>query len=447
MFRRLLILNFRLVHAVSHRTRRRFTASGQVALGALVAAGILGIDTRQSLTYQGFALLLGVLLVSLLSGLLFRGHFRARRHLPLRVTVGQPFAYRVTVENRSGRPQKGLWLIDELAAAPPSPEDFEGMRLPGERHQNWFDRIVGYPRWAWLMQRQAGARLPETAIPPLAPSSAVEISVTVKPLRRGHLRFRRLYVARPDPFGLVKAWRRVECRQSLLVLPRRYPVPRIPLPGQRRYQRGGLGAASQVGDSQEVVSVREYRPGDSPHHIHWRTWARTGRPFVKEFQDEFFVRHALVLDTYADRSGAERFEEAVSVAASFLDGMPLRDSLLDLVFVGNRPYRFTAGRGLGSTVGLLEVLACVEPDPSGAVGKLVDTVLGQADTISGCICVLLDWDETRRRMVEGLRARGVTVLALHILERDGPDPDAVGDAGPALRTLRVGEVAEGLARL
>jgi uncharacterized protein (DUF58 family) len=56
---------------------------------------------------------------------------------------------------------------------------------------------------------------------------------------------------------------------------------------------------------------------------------------VKEFEDEFFVRHALVLDTFTDEPHSEILEEAVSVAASFACTVLTQESLLDLLFVGN----------------------------------------------------------------------------------------------------------------
>jgi uncharacterized protein (DUF58 family) len=62
--------------------------------------------------------------------------------------------------------------------------------------------------------------------------------------------------------------------------------------------------ASNIGQSEEFVSLREYRRGDPPRHIHWRSWAKAGKPIVKEFEDEFFVRHALVLDTFTPRRSA-----------------------------------------------------------------------------------------------------------------------------------------------
>ena len=82
---------------------------------------------------------------------------------------------------------------------------------------------------------------------------------------------------------------------------------------------------------------------------------------MKEYQDEYFVRHGLVLDTFPATNNPLVFEEAVSVAASFACSVLTQESLLDLLFVGTEAYRFTAGRGLGSPDKMLEVLACVEP--------------------------------------------------------------------------------------
>ncbi len=81
---------------------------------------------------------------------------------------------------------------------------------------------------------------------------------------------------------------------------------------------------------------------------------------MKEFEDEFFVRHALVLDTFDEEPNSELLEEAVSVAASFACTALTQESLLDLLFVGNQSYCFTAGRGLGYADQMLEILGCGE---------------------------------------------------------------------------------------
>jgi hypothetical protein len=54
---------------------------------------------------------------------------------------------------------------------------------------------------------------------------------------------------------------------------------------------------------------------------------------VKEYQDEFFERHALVLDTGTRRGEDAAFEDAVALAASFVYTIDTQECLLDLLFV------------------------------------------------------------------------------------------------------------------
>jgi uncharacterized protein (DUF58 family) len=92
----------------------------------------------------------------------------------------------------------------------------------------------------------------------------------------------------------------------VLILPRRYPLPAIALPGTAKYHEGGVALAASVGQSEEYVALRDYRHGDPLRHIHWRSWARVGKPVVKEFEDEFFVRHALMFSGARPHQSGER---------------------------------------------------------------------------------------------------------------------------------------------
>src|SRR6185295_2895545 len=139
-------------------------------------------------------------------------------------------------------------------------------------------------------------------------------------------------------------------------LPQCYRLPPLLLPGARRYQHGGVALASSVGDSEEFVALRDYRPGDPLQRVHWKSFARVGYPVVKEYQDEFFERHALIIDTFGGSATEEAFEDAVAVAASFAAAVDTRECLLDLMFVGRETYCFTAGSGQLQAQHLLEVL-------------------------------------------------------------------------------------------
>jgi uncharacterized protein (DUF58 family) len=214
----------------------------------------------------------------------------------------------------------------------------------------------------------------------------------------------------------------------------------IRLSGTRKYQPGGVALASTVGDSEEFVSLRDYRAGDPMRRIHWKSWARVGRPVVKEYLDEFFVRHALILDTFASHLGDPIFEEAVSVAASVAISMQTQESLLDLMFVGPEAYCFTAGRGVAHTEQLLEVLACVAPCRDKPFRTLHHAVIDRHDSLSGCVCVLLAWDDARQELVRQLEALGTPTRVLVVGE-----PGTLDRLPGDVHRLEVGRIAEGLA--
>jgi len=260
-------------------------------------------------------------------------------------------------------------------------------------------------------------------------------------LRRGVAHSDGLTVARADPLGLVKAHQRVSRRSNFIVLPRRYTLPPLTLPGSRRYQPGGVTLASSVGDSEEFVGLRDYRPGDPLQRIHWKSFARTARPIVREYQNEYFERHALVLDTFAPARDEPLFEDIVSVAASFAWTIDTRECLLDLMFVGAETYTYTAGRGQMQPGGLLEVLAGVQPCHDKPFSILANAVLSRRQALTGCICVLAAWDEARREFVRRLHAHGIESRAI-VVSRD-----LIAAPPPWLLVVTPGKVQEGLARL
>ena len=438
---------YRLFSRMRYETARRFTRPGMAVLIAVFVTGLMATDTENSVVYQSFMVLLAMLLVAVLFTLGFRLRLAVavERALPRFGTVGQPFAYRVTVRNLSPKLQAGLTLLENLADPRPSFQEWRAVQLDDERQLRSFR--FGQRRRSNPFKR---ATVKEATVPPIPVRQTAEVRVEITPHRRGALRFAGVSLARPDPLGLFRSLARVAASQTVLILPRRYALPRLALPGALKYQQGGVALAANVGQSEEFVALREYRRGDPLRHIHWRSWARVGKPIVKEFEDEFFVRHALVLDTFTERPHSDEFEEAVSVAASFACTLLTQESLLDLLFVGPQAYCFTAGRGLAHADQMLEILASVRACADQPFDTLEPLVLNHVSAVSGCICVLLAWDAPRRRFVEKLTALGLPVLVLVIVPRGcglsgpgGPWRDTAG----RLHVLEVGKIEEGLARL
>ncbi len=397
--------------------QRRFTRAGLALLGAVFLTALLAPDTDHNLTYQALPLLLFLLIMAVCLSWRFKAPFSASRRLPRFGTVGCPLGYLVLVKNLSPKAQNSLTLLENLADPRPSFRDWATVQRAEQKSLRSF-RFTG--RRSLNPFRVATVK--SAVVPAMPPGQEAEVRVELMPLRRGVLRFTGLTLARSDPLGLFRACRTVPLPQTVLILPKRYPLPAIPLPGTARYQEGGVALAASVGQSEEYVALRDYRHGDPLRHIHWRTWARVGRPVVKEFEDEFFVRHALVLDTFTEQPHGEAFEEAVSVAASFACTLPTQESLLDLLFVGPQSYCFTAGRGVAHVEQMLEILASVRPCADQPFRALEHLVLSHIQVVSGCICVLLAWDEARREFIRKLKALGVPVLALVIVPSGQAQP-------------------------
>ena len=425
--------------------RQRFTRAGLAVLGALILVTLLAPDTDNNVSYQALPLLLFLLVLAVCLSQRLKVSFTATRQLPRFGTVASPLVYRVAVKNVAGKVQSDLILQENLADSRPSFEEWMAV----ERAEQKALRSFQFSR-RQLTNPFRVAKVKEALVPPLAPGQEIEVQVELTPLHRGVLRFAGVTLARPDPIGLVRSLTTVPLPQTVLILPKRYPLPALALPGTVKYQEGGVALAASVGQSDEYVALRDYRHGDPLRHIHWRSWARVGRPVVKEFEDEFFVRHALVLDTFTDNPLSEGFEEAVSVAASFACALPTQESLLDLLFVGPQSYCFTAGRGVAHVEQMLEILASVRACADRPFAALEHLVLGHVEVVSGCICVLLAWDEGRRDFVGKLKALGVPVLVLVIVspgQGQTLEPGPLRDEPDRFFVLEAGQIELGLAKL
>jgi uncharacterized protein (DUF58 family) len=442
VLRRFWYRRFRAMTSFQQRWKRRFSPAGFLLLAALGGSAVVGLDTSRTVAYQIFTLLLAVLVVSIAGSVRFRASLTVRRSLPTYVTAGDTVTYRLFVGTTGPATERGLVAMEDLADPRPTFQEFLRGREPGEERRNAFDRAVGWYRWTWLLARNERAVVPTRLLPPVSPRRETEVRMDLVARRRGFVRFTGVTIARRDPLGLSNALLSLPLPDTVLVLPRRYPVPRVPLPGTRRYQPGGVTLASSVGESDEFVSLRDYRPGDARRRIHWRSFARVGHPVVREHQDEFFVRHALLLDTFTEHPD-ERFEEAVSVAASLACSLETHDSLLDLMFIGPQAYTFTAGRGLGTTARMLEILACVEPCQGQTFASLHRAVLAREGALSGSLCVLLGWDAARRDLVRDLRALGLPTRVFVVTADASGEPPS----GEQVHRLVVGRIAEDLARL
>ncbi len=416
MLRKLLFANFKLLYRLSQRIRRRFTSNGMMILMIMPVAGVFGFDTRTTLSFQIFSITLIMLVLSMAYAFFFHGKFSVARKLPDYGTVGIPVVYSCMISNKTKNPNKGLILIDDLKSQLPTLNEFADFKDPLDKKRNIFDRIVGYPRLVNVIQKMRGGSIKPVAIDYIAEESDININLELTPTRRGYVYFEKIRLAQTDPLGLFNAQKVYTKKDRLLILPKLLKTPKLKLYGKRTYQHGGINNASIVGDSQEFISLRDYRPGDPLRAIHWRSYAKRGEPIVKEYQDEYFVRYGLILDTYLNGQAFDLFEDAVSIAASLMSAQKDQDALLDLMFIGNNAYRFTSGRSVTDANNILEVLACIEPEQDSNIERLQKMIEQHIYECSALIFVLLALDEERQALIKNINQFNLPIKVLVVTD-------------------------------
>jgi uncharacterized protein (DUF58 family) len=397
--------------------RSRFTPVGRMFLASLIAVGLFAINPRATLAWQLAILLVAVLVAATLWAPLFRPRLGLTRSLPRFATAGSPLRYSLLVENRGSWLLRGLEVCDFVRAVRPTEPQIRAVD-GDEGGEGWFDRRIGYMRFTRALAVLEGARCRNVSVPDLAAGAREHVSVELTPLRRGYLQLAGVQLRRADPLGVFHAIARVPCAERLLVLPQRYPVSWSGAGGTMQRPRHGQSRSRTTGAGADFARLREYRPRDPLRHIHWRAWARLGEPVVKEFHEESPSRNALVLDTFAPPGcSPAAFDEAVSVAASFVADSSWRSGRLDLLFAGETTVHLgqgSEGEGVGR---MLEALACVELARTQGFAALADAVMHRLGGFSACVLVLLDWDTLRQELARAVLAARVATLVL-VVARD-----------------------------
>lgn len=412
MFKHLLLRQYKRVFCLSRWIRVHFTRMGHLCLIILLIAGVFGVDTKASSTYQLFMFLSIVFIFSFLSSLFNRFKCSIKRQLPRYATVGDPLVYSVTLSNQSKKNYYDLAYIEQLTEVFPNYSEL--INFYKRQNKPWYKKLISFRLWRRYLAFLKGSYIDEQAVTFLGVEQAAHIKVTCTPLRRGKLHFSGAYIAKADLLGLFRRLYFSAETEICLVLPKRYEIPALNLSGKRQYQLGGMSLANSVGDSSEFMSLREYRQGDALNQIHWKSFARHGKLIVKEYQDEYFVRRALLLDTDVGELNNDSFEAAVSVAASLAISERQNEALLDLMFVGRESYRFTTGRGIDHMPHLQEILAAVQPSDSQSFARLKQAVIAHVQQCSSLVCVLLHWDKERQLFFQSLTAQAIPLAVFLI---------------------------------
>lgn len=160
-------------------------------------------------------------------------------------------------------------------------------------------------------------------LPRLAPGAREKTQLPIPTHRRGEIEFGPLTLHRSALADLAQVSQVYGERTTVLVEPR--ILDAVGLPAGTR--RGHAGADERIAHGgTDLVSLREYLPGDDLRRLHWATSARRGSLMVREDADPSAPHLTVLLDDRPDSYAGEGFEEAVDVAASLLAAAALEAS-------------------------------------------------------------------------------------------------------------------------
>jgi uncharacterized protein (DUF58 family) len=256
----------------------------------------------------------------------------------------------------------------------------------------------------------AAADLVFDAVPPGASAVAV---TTVVVDRRGWLRYRPALVSSRFPLGLFSVTYETAAPAETLVHPREGRVSAALLARLRGATPAAGRAVARRTGIDHFHGLREWREGDDPRRIHWRTTARRGQRTFMEWRDEETRRVTVVLGASPGRGpeADRRFERAVSVVATVARAC-VRARLPVRVVLG-APGEPAGGAGLGDArrhEAVLDALSLVRSDDE----RRPEAALDDEETARGTTLVWVSAREEPRteERLDRLAARGVRVVRL-----------------------------------
>jgi len=248
---------------------------------------------------------------------------------------------------------------------------------------------------------------PAEVVSRLEPGRATEVTVMVRPRRRGYHRIPAPICRSSFPFNLLSFSTVPQNSQTLIVLPVFHGL-QMSVRGMSRHVRaGGAGFTGRTEVSPEYAGNRPFLPGDSPRRIDTRAWARLSVPATKEYHNDSDSYAGIVLDTRLPAGAVPssttgevpELEAAVSLCASIAFTLNQK-CLVDLLLVGPELHEYTTWPRAARLNKMHEILAGIEGRKGYTLDGIGSVVAERFYEMSEVIFVLLDWDETYWHLLE-----------------------------------------------
>ncbi|MCA9640510.1 MAG: DUF58 domain-containing protein [Polyangiaceae bacterium] len=365
------------------------TREGRFLTLLVMAIALASVDVQSTQVFLLWAALSGILLASLVGRHFFRlQQVKLRAQCPHRVTEGEALEIRLSVENNSDEPHQALRIT--------------GPFLPWDG--------------AWVS--------PAPRIAELEAGATAERTTHARFIERGEHHLDVFSAACLVPFGLALGPSVESDGCRFTVLPRPIQVRSLALSQATLDAGAKLGAKASRGRGAglELLGVRGYRAGDPVRDLHVRTWARTGKPHVREYQPTYEGRYLLLLDAAGARD-EPAFEASIRLTAGICTLWTDQGQICDLAVSGEAAVVHGIGSYRESLTAALDRLARVAPN-SLPIEEVLERIAALTSDEVEAIVVVTSSAERQRRISAMLRGLGHPSRTLCLVKRRvDPDPD------------------------
>ena len=376
--------------------RLRLPLPGAAFLMMMSAFFVGSLIGRSNMLMLVFAFMAGPFVINGWVTLRMLAQTRVSRKLPHHVMAGEPLDVELTIEN--GKSVMSSWLLDVT------------------------DRIAGNRE-----ELQTGVLF--TRVPPASTRSEC---YQLRLMQRGRYYFGPLVVSSRFPLGFVERALEFTADGDVIVFPRLGKLTEA-------WKQDSLTALELVEKEDprpgiyddEFHRLREFRWGDNPRAIHWRTAARRNELMVREYHQSRERDLVVLLDLWVPEKPTDDDRQRVELAVSFAATVCIehmrdsREAIVTLSAAGKSAQRWRGQAGAAAFDSLLEVLALLQPGPSLNAGELQDRA--GLSTAGGVRTLLITTHEHRLRMHHGpgslRRDASVPDRGPGSLRRDASVPD------------------------
>ena len=185
----------------------------------------------------------------------------------------------------------------------------------------------------------------------------------------------------------------------------------------------GLHKSPHRGFSVEFNDYRHYQRGDDMRHVDWRLYARSGKLYIKQYEDETNVRCMILLDTSASMAytsgGMSKLDYGITLASALAYFIARQRDAVGLVTFDDeiREYLPAKTRQL-HLMRILRALSRVQAGQQTDVVKPLTDLASSLKKKSMVILIsdMLDDEERIINTLTNLRAMGNDIITFHIMD-------------------------------